>query len=262
MCTVILLRRPGHDWPLLLAANRDERIDRPWDPPARYWPDREEVVAGRDREAGGSWLGLNDHGVVAGVLNRSGSLGPADGKRSRGELVLDALDFGAAADAAEALTDLDAGAYRSFNLVLADARDAFWVKGEGAGRVQVQRAPEGVSIFTAYDMNDVSGSPRARFYRPQFEAVSAPDPSSSDWAEWEALLASRKREPGQIDPNAALHVETDWGFGTVSSSLIALPNLTLQEETPPIWRFAKAWPEREPFRRVDLDATPSQPTRQ
>ena len=86
------LRRPGTAWPLVLAANRDELASRPARPPARHWPDRAEVVAGLDVQAGGSWLGINDHGVVAGVLNRTGTLGPAAGKRSRGELVLEALD--------------------------------------------------------------------------------------------------------------------------------------------------------------------------
>ncbi|NBP73538.1 MAG: hypothetical protein EBU57_10365, partial [Alphaproteobacteria bacterium] len=65
MCTVVILRRPGHDWPLLIAANRDEMAGRPWDPPARHWPDRENVVAGIDRLAGGTWMGLNDEGVAA-----------------------------------------------------------------------------------------------------------------------------------------------------------------------------------------------------
>ena len=40
MCTLIMLRRPGNDWPLLLAANRDEMGNRPWEAPARHWPDR------------------------------------------------------------------------------------------------------------------------------------------------------------------------------------------------------------------------------
>ncbi len=88
MCTLVILRRPGHPWPLILAANRDEMTDRPWQPPGSHWPDRPEIVAGMDETAGGSWLGLNDHGVVAGVLNRVDSLGPEAGKRSRGELVV------------------------------------------------------------------------------------------------------------------------------------------------------------------------------
>ena len=83
MCTLVLSRQPGTAWPLILAANRDELADRPSRPPGRHWPDRAEVVAGLDLEAGGSWLGINDYGVVAGVLNRPGTLGPAAGKRSR-----------------------------------------------------------------------------------------------------------------------------------------------------------------------------------
>ena len=120
MCTVVLLRRPGSRWPLLLAANRDELKSRPWRPPGRHWPDRPDVVAGLDELAGGSWLGINDYGVVAAVLNRVGTLGPATGKRTRGELVLEALDHADAAAAAAALADLDPAAYRPFNLIVAD----------------------------------------------------------------------------------------------------------------------------------------------
>ena len=102
MCTLIILRRPKKDWPVLIAANRDEMKSRLWDPPARHWPDRPDTVAGRDRLAGGSWLGHNDHGIVAAILNRHGTLGPANDKRSRGELVLDALEHANASDATEA----------------------------------------------------------------------------------------------------------------------------------------------------------------
>src|SRR5689334_23299078 len=115
MCTVVIQRRPNHPWPVLIAANRDEMGDRPWRAPARHWPDRPDVVAGLDELAGGSWLGLNDAGVVAGILNREGTLGPAAGKRSRGELVLEALDHADAAEAARALSHLDPRAYRPFN---------------------------------------------------------------------------------------------------------------------------------------------------
>ncbi len=99
MCTLVILHRPRHDWPIMIEVNRDERTDRPWDPPARHWPDRAGLVAGLDRQAGGTWLGLNDHGVGSGVLNRLHSLGPRPGFRSRGELPLEALDHARAAQA-------------------------------------------------------------------------------------------------------------------------------------------------------------------
>src|SRR4029453_18664383 len=100
MCSVVILFRPDHAWPLILGANRDEMANRPWEPPARYWPDRPNVVAGLDKLAGGSWAGLNDEGVVVGVMTRMNTLGPQPGRRSRGELVLEALDH---ADAAAAV---------------------------------------------------------------------------------------------------------------------------------------------------------------
>ena len=54
MCTLVILRRPEHAWPVIIGANRDEMIDRPAKPPGRHWPDRAEVVAGLDLLAGGS----------------------------------------------------------------------------------------------------------------------------------------------------------------------------------------------------------------
>lgn len=254
MCTVVLLRRPDHRWPLLLGANRDEQVDRAWRAPARHWPDRPGIVAGLDEEANGSWLGINDVGVVAGVLNRRHSLGPAAGKRSRGELVLEALDHADAASAANALSELDASSYRPFNLIIADNRDAWWLKGLGEGgdgTVGVTEVEEGISLFTAWDMNDTENSDRTAHYLPRFRAAAPPDPDRDDWADWEALLASRERGRGGGDPNGAMEVVTSWGFGTVSSSLIALPAPSA-EATVPRWRFAPAWPSREPYREVLL----------
>ena len=111
MYTLVVLWRPNHTWPLLLAANRDEMRDRPWLPPARHWDDRPEVIAGLDKLKGGSWLGINDYGVAAVAMNREGTLGPAADKRTRGELVLEALDHAEAREATQAMADLDPAAY-------------------------------------------------------------------------------------------------------------------------------------------------------
>jgi hypothetical protein len=250
MCTMVILRRPGHLWPLLNAANRDENGNRPWDPPGRHWPDRPEVVAGRDRLAGGSWLGINDHGVVAGILNRRGSLGPESGKRSRGELVLEALDHADAREAVRALAALDDTAYRSFNLVVADNRDAIWIRHTGAARVELLPVPIGLSMLTAGDLNDET-SPRVRRYLPRFKAAAEPDPGTGDWAAWESLLASTERDPAD-SPRAAMTIVTDGPFGTVSSSLIALPQVGTDQK--PIWRFASGRPGDAPFKDVALGA--------
>lgn len=222
MCTVVILRRPLHPWPLLIAANRDEMRDRPWSPPARHWDDRPHVIAGQDTLAGGTWLGLNDDRLFACILNRRGSLGPKPGKRSRGELPLEALDHAEAGAAADALSHLDMRAYRAFNMVVADAREAYWIAGEEEPeRVRVEEIPTGLSMLTAGDLN-AADSPRIRRYRPLFLAAETPDPDASNWSDWQLLLASRAAEDG-AGPGGAMTIERSDGFGTVSAALVALP---------------------------------------
>ena len=246
MCTLVILRRPDHRWPVLIGANRDEMIDRPWDPPGRHWPDRPEVVAGLDKLAGGSWLGINDWGVAAAVLNRHGSLGPAPGIRSRGELVLEALDHADAAAAAEALADLDPAAYRTFNLIVSDERDAFWLRHAGGARIELHPVKEGLSMIAAGDLDDLA-TRRLELALPAFRAWPVPDPDHDDWSAWESLLASTRAPPGE-SATSAMRFRTD-GYGTGSSALIALPALGGPERRP-IFRFAGWLPEPTPWRNI------------
>lgn len=248
MCTVVILRRPDHRWPVLFAANRDEMSDRPWQPPGRHWDDRPNVVAGLDELAGGSWLGLNDEGVAAAILNRIGTLGPLAGKRSRGELVLEALDHADAVDAADALIDLDPRSYRPFNMVIADNRDAFWLRADG----ETMRAiplNEGISMITAFDLNDPADA-RIRTFLPRFSDEVPPDPDGNDWHGWQKLLATRAPH-GLQDREAGLSFQLPNGFGTRSSSLIALPSVD-HPEIDPVFLFAPGPPDEVHFRSVIL----------
>jgi transport and Golgi organization protein 2 len=239
VCTLVLLLRPGHPIPVMVAANRDERLDRPWDPPGAWWPDRPGVVAGRDRTGGGTWMGVNRHGVMAAVLNRPGSLGPAPGKRSRGELPLLALAHATADAAIGFVAALDAGEWRSFNLVIADRAGAAFVRGPGRGRPQPETLHPGVSMVTAHDPNDLD-SPRTARHLPLLQA--APPPDTDDWAAWRAILADRAGGPGE-----QMNVDHRGGFGTVCSSLLAIPRAGKLA-----WRFAPGPPDRAEFEPVAL----------
>jgi len=252
MCTMVVLIRPGHKWPLLLAANRDEMIGRPWRPPARHWPDRPEVVAGLDELAHGSWLGLNDHGVVAGILNRFGTLGPSPNQRSRGELVLEALDHADAEAAAEALAHLDPRAYRPFNLIIADNRHGFWLRhADASGRqpVSMHRLKSGLAMIAAGDLDDVE-TPRLNRYRPRFVAAPVPEPDRGEWSAWEALLTETETTPHD-GPSGAMRFVTDRGFATVSSALIALPAMS-GPGVKPVFRFRSWQPQESAWESVPL----------
>ncbi len=244
MCTLVLRRHRHAAWPLVIAANRDEMRDRPALPPARHWPDRPGVTGGRDLLAGGSWLALADHGLVAAVLNRRGSLGPAAGKRSRGELVLEALDHADAATAARALAGIDPTAYRPFNLVIADRRRAFWLRHAGDGRVTLHPLTEGVAMLTASEADDPS-CPRIRRYRPLFAVLEPPPADADDWSDWRSLLASGTGVGG--NPRDAMCVRTTSGYGTVSASILALP---ADPAAAPLWLYADGPPDEVPFRPV------------
>lgn len=247
MCTLVILRRPGHAWPLLVGGNRDEMAGRAWSAPGRHWPDRPEVVAGLDHVGGGSWFGVNDHGVVAVVTNREGTLGADPGYRSRGELVLEALDHSEASAAAAALAELNPQAYRGFNLFVADPLSAHWLRHSGNGAVAIDAMPvePGLHMLTARDLDDPS-VPRIRDFLPRFAAAEVPDPATDQWQEWERLLGARVEPADEADPTAAPNFQLANGFGTVCSQLLAVPRYP-SNDAKPMLRFAAGPPDRAAF---------------
>jgi hypothetical protein len=214
MCTALIFHQPGHTWPLLLAANRDEMLSRPWQPPGEHWPELPGVVGGRDGLAGGTWLALSHHGVVAAVLNRPGTLGPTAGQRSRGELPLAAARYSSARAAVDTLAALDGRLYRGFNLLVADPVTAWFIRGSGEGQVDVLALPAGLHMVTSADPND-SSHPRVSRHLPRFAAVAAPSPP--DWGAWPDLLADSDGAWAE-----SLNVPPREGFGTTSAALIGV----------------------------------------
>ena len=252
MCTQVVLYRPDHKWPILIAANRDEMLNRPWQPPGRHWNNYPGVVAGLDELGKGSWFGLNDKGVAAGIMNRRNTLGPVPGKQTRGELVLQSLVHPDAQTATAALARINPTAYRAFNLIIADRLGAYWLRhtaDENNDTIDIVQLKPGLSMITAYDCNDTT-SLRIRHYLPLFRTAQVPDPDQNNWLEWEALLASRESDIG-FGPEIAMNVVTNYGFGTVSSLLLALP-ANGNTRVKPKWRFAAGRPDISPFHDIAL----------
>ncbi len=184
-------------------------------------------------------MGINRAGLVAAILNRPGSLGPAPGKRSRGELPLIALTHATAEAAAQAIRALDGAAYRSFNLVLADRSAVWFVRNDEDGQLEAQSLAPGLHMVTAQDPDDLA-SPRVARHLPRF--VRATPPSPPDWADWPALLGD------EAGPRAAsLSVPPEGGFGTACASLLGLPTAG-----PAQWLFAPGRAAHTPFSPVTL----------
>lgn len=121
MCLILIAHQAHPDLPLVVAANRDEHYQRP-SAQARFWPEANHVLAGRDLEAGGTWLGLTRGGRFAAVTNIRNGGAATDATRSRGELVRDFLE--GADDPFDYCQKVAAKAaeYRGFNLLVGDSQ--------------------------------------------------------------------------------------------------------------------------------------------
>src|ERR1700722_4685555 len=102
-CLLVLLFDVDPVAPLVVAANRDERLDRPAVAMTVLAERNPRILGGRDEKAGGRWLAVNDHGVIAGLTNRPAPEGADPARRSRGELPLALAAHRNAADAVEDL---------------------------------------------------------------------------------------------------------------------------------------------------------------
>ncbi|EXI71069.1 MAG TPA: NRDE family protein [Candidatus Accumulibacter phosphatis] len=120
MCLILLAWQVHPDYPLVVAANRDEFFARP-SAPAAFWHDAPQVLAGRDLEAGGTWLGVSREQRFAALTNyREGGRQHPD-TRSRGALVADFLVGRATPKNYLAEVAAQAGEYNGFNLFVGDA---------------------------------------------------------------------------------------------------------------------------------------------
>jgi uncharacterized protein with NRDE domain len=243
MCTLVAFVGMWPEAPLVVAANRDERIDRAASGP-RWW-EGEEFLAPRDEEAGGTWLGLNDARLFVGVTNRAGA--PRDPARtSRGQLVVEALRLGSAREVHEALaTVLDGRRYNPFHLFYADAGGEAFVTWYDGDAVRQQALARGLAIVTERSLggDDRGRSERIRARVQPLLGRGTP-PSLED-------LAPVMREHDEAERLAATCVHVpELGYGTRSS-------LLLDVRIPPSksrWLWADGPPCVTPYVEIAMDS--------
>ena len=202
MCLIVVAWRIHPDYPLVVAANRDEFYARPSAAIAR-WPDAPHVIGGRDLEAGGTWLGITDSERFAAVTNVR-EQGMAKGVLTRGALARNFLTSElAASDYAQ---KLDNQQYSGFNLLLADGDElVYCTNRDGAPRV----LPPGVYGLSNHLLDSpwpklltarhrlAAALPRLPDTSPLFELLADSEivadhelPSTGVSLEWERLLSA------------------------------------------------------------------------
>ncbi|MHC8317235.1 NRDE family protein [Pseudomonas sp. LB3P31] len=143
MCLIVFAWRPGHTQPLIVAANRDEFYARPSLPLAQ-WPQAPHVHAGRDLEAGGTWLGIGANGRFAALTNiRDPHQPPA--RKSRGELVARFLSGDTPID--DYLADVVGRSveYAGFNLLIGNSHELWHFNAREFEAVMLQPGVYGLS---------------------------------------------------------------------------------------------------------------------
>ncbi len=142
MCLIVLAIGQHPDYPLILAANRDEFHARPTKE-AHWWPDKPDVLGGRDLQAGGTWLALQRGGRFATVTNFRDAQPPVPGRHSRGFLVTGFFDTGLGPS--EYLAEIDEDNYAGFNLLVGDGSDVAYLSNREDGQRELAPGIYGLS---------------------------------------------------------------------------------------------------------------------
>ncbi|MDP6931793.1 MAG: NRDE family protein [Myxococcota bacterium] len=174
MCTIVLLRDVHPDWPLVIAANRDEIFARNSLPPL-WFSGTPGVLGGMDQVGGGTWLGTTQEGFFAAVTNQRTWKPPNPGLDSRGQLVLDVTRQGSPGGARELLEALDARRYNPFHVVFGDSRQLYYGTGSMDGAsVLVEEVPAGIHILGNEKLNE-SPPGSLQVLRTRFSETPAPE---------------------------------------------------------------------------------------
>ncbi|MFB6267436.1 MAG: NRDE family protein [Halodesulfurarchaeum sp.] len=244
MCTVVFAWQVFAGAPIAVAANRDERLERDSRPPEVTGADP-AILAPGDLQAGGTWMGVNEHRVFVGVTNRWLDRDLPD-ERSRGLLVRDVLGASTAREgrsiAEMAVTE---DSYDGFNLLVADREDAWLLEWDGALSTTTFEA--GVHVVTntgadgRYDIPDsrerAAREQAANVDRVRAELEPEPTEGALEWLDrGRAVLG---------DHNYGVCVHGD-GYGTVSTSLIAV-----HDDGEIHYEYADGPPCSTSFSRVD-----------
>lgn len=149
MCLILLAYRQHPDYPLILAANRDEFYQRP-SRAADFWEDA-PILAGRDLQQGGTWLGLSRRGRIAAVTNYRDPAAPS-GPRSRGELPTRCLTA-ESVPAAIAELKQEADQYSGFNLLAGGLDGLYYLSNRDPAGIEPQCLTPGVHGLSNHLLN-------------------------------------------------------------------------------------------------------------
>jgi len=145
MCLIVFANNYHPDYQLILGANRDEFRNRPTEP-ARFWSDVPHILAGRDKQAGGTWLGVTTSGKLAAITNYRDPRQQAANLPSRGKLVSNYLqDSSETPLAYQATLHRNGQQYDGFNILYGTVDNLFYFTNRGGSSGPITPGIHGLS---------------------------------------------------------------------------------------------------------------------
>ena len=215
MCLLAVLYRLVPESPILVAANREEYYDRPSQPPT-IQSGKPRMLCGMDQRAGGTWLGVNQHGMFVGICTRRVP-GGADtvGLRNRGLVAREVLRCGSARSGIDkAMDELVTHRYEPFNMIICDSESG-WVVYNNAEQNEVKPLEDGLNISSSLNLNDPVDE-RVQLAHRLLTLQNLDSP-----VKFLAVASKVFARNGTPTSRASMVIRgQDWG--TISSTLIAL----------------------------------------
>jgi uncharacterized protein with NRDE domain len=211
MCLIVLALGAHPDYPLVLAANRDEFYARPTRD-AAWWPDNPQILGGRDLQAGGTWLAAHRSGRFATVTNFGEARRPTARQRSRGLLVANFLE--GSLSPAEYLETIDGDAYAGFNLIVGDASGVAYRSNRDDGIYSLAPGTYGLS-------NTLLDGPWHKIRRSKERLQGLLDDDRINDTELLRLMGDQQRAPADQVETGRFDFETAYAL---TAPFIVLPN--------------------------------------
>jgi uncharacterized protein with NRDE domain len=241
MCVFSVVYRVWPDCPIFVLTNRDESNERTTLSPRLFESatlNGARWFGGADERAGGTWLGVNEHGLLVAVTNRKTTSVPAN-PRSRGLLCRDLLECVSVKSALDRLgNELSSHGYAGFNLVLLATRRARAFILEVADESRMHKLKPGIHTIGNGHLN---ASDDLRVQRTQSLVEEMVRHSGRNWTNWiEQAKAICRTHADADNPGICLHGE---GWGTVGSTIVGLPLDSRQS----VYHYAAGPPCRVPY---------------
>ena len=199
MCFIVLSYRQHPRYRLVLATNRDEFYARPT-APAAFWDDAPSVLAGRDLQGGGTWLGVTRAGRLAALTNVREPHRHLDDAPTRGALVADYLTGMMQPRVYLDAVRQEAARYNGFNLLLGDTKDLFYFGNRAADIQPLEPGLYGLS-------NHLLDTPWPKVERGKKALAAALRNDVVDPETLFAFLADTEQAPDETLPDTGVGLE-------------------------------------------------------